>query len=156
MDIFLVRHGTQIAKEFNLDEPLSEQGREQVLLTAKILHKEGIVLDSIATSPKLRAKETAEILANTLDYSRDQIIEDARLKPLATPEESLELIATLDDRILIVGHLPSIQMIASFLLTARPLINLEFQCASCAKISIGNINDRNGTLNYLFSPDVFN
>ncbi|GAB5411813.1 MAG: hypothetical protein ChlgKO_09270 [Chlamydiales bacterium] len=152
MDIYLVRHGTQVARELNPDEPLSAQGREQVLLTAKVLHKEGIVLDSIATSPKLRAKETAEILANLLDYSPEQIIEDARLKPLAPPEESLELLATLGDRILITGHLPSIQMIASFLLTPGHLIDLEFQCASCAKISIGNINDRNGTLNYLFSP----
>ncbi|MDX8431677.1 MAG: phosphohistidine phosphatase SixA [Candidatus Algichlamydia australiensis] len=156
MDIYLMRHGAQMAKELDPSEPLSEQGKKQIAFTASVLKKEGILLDGLAASPKMRAKQSAEILANTVDYSIDQIIEDARLKPLTPVEEALELLATLGNRILIVGHLPLLQNIASFLLTTGAMINLNFQCGSCAKISIDHINNRNGSLIYLFSSDVFN
>ncbi len=82
---FLMRHGQSESnangriiscKKENKD-PLTKQGREEVLESAKNLVKEKI--DLIVSSPFLRTKETAEIVAKEIGLEKDKIIFDDRL-----------------------------------------------------------------------------
>jgi isoleucyl-tRNA synthetase len=57
---------------------LTERGREQVRAAAAQLREKGIT--KIITSPLLRTKETAAIVAEVLDISDDAIVEDVRLR----------------------------------------------------------------------------
>src|SRR5581483_7219256 len=67
---YLVRHG---AKEKVMgDPPLSELGREQAKITGNVLKQHAI--NSIFSSPLLRAKQTAEIIGEkiNLPFAMDQ------------------------------------------------------------------------------------
>ncbi|MCH5252715.1 MAG: histidine phosphatase family protein [Lachnospiraceae bacterium] len=64
-DIFLIRHGRQCSKLCNVDVELDEIGRRQAELLGKRLKSYG--LEKLYSSELLRAKETAEIINETLD-----------------------------------------------------------------------------------------
>ncbi|MDP3015178.1 MAG: class I tRNA ligase family protein [bacterium] len=57
---------------------LTEKGKKQVLAAAEILRQEKINL--IFSSDLLRAKETSEMIADSLEISRDKIIFDKRIR----------------------------------------------------------------------------
>ncbi|MDD4990067.1 MAG: histidine phosphatase family protein [Candidatus Pacebacteria bacterium] len=69
MKIFLIRHGQttgDIEDRYggDYDDHLTEEGKRQIAVLAKNLSNRGIEI--IFSSPKIRAKETSEILKNTL------------------------------------------------------------------------------------------
>ena len=57
---------------------LTEKGKKQVLATAKKIAKEKI--DLFFSSDLLRAKETSEIIVDSLKIGRDKIIFDKRVR----------------------------------------------------------------------------
>ncbi len=63
---------------------LTEKGKEQAVLAAKNLSKEKI--DFIYCSPFMRTKETAEIIAEQINYSKDKIVYDERLHEIFVGE----------------------------------------------------------------------
>ena len=63
MMLYLVRHGDAVGADVNPTRPLSEEGREEVLKVAHHLKKNRIEVDHIWHSGKVRAIETAEIIA---------------------------------------------------------------------------------------------
>ena len=70
--ITLLRHGESIGNAENRmqgqsDYPLSEKGRAQARALAGRWLAEGLTFDQIIASPLLRASETAEIVAKTLN-----------------------------------------------------------------------------------------
>ena len=67
MDLFLIRHAKALALgeggvTEDADRSLSEDGEEQARRLAPALEKHGVRLESILSSPFLRARQTAEIL----------------------------------------------------------------------------------------------
>lgn len=79
MDIYLLRHGETDWNKKRLlqghtDIPLNEKGREQVDDTVRKLGALGVRMDAIVSSPLKRARETAEIAAQRLDYPREKIV----------------------------------------------------------------------------------
>lgn len=69
-----VRHGQSVANregvvQGHLDSPLSEIGRRQVEALADAWHTEAAAFDHLVSSPLLRARQTAEILAARLQLS---------------------------------------------------------------------------------------
>jgi isoleucyl-tRNA synthetase len=83
----IVRHGqtaSNLKREVALDpqdetDLLTEEGQKQVRATAEELKKETKKYDLIITSPYVRTKETAEILAEVLDISAEDVHVDERL-----------------------------------------------------------------------------
>lgn len=69
--IYLVRHGET---DWNLagrlqgstDIPLNEQGKQSALKTAQYFKANGIAISTIMTSPLMRARQTAQIIADVL------------------------------------------------------------------------------------------
>ena len=79
MKIILLRHGETIwNKERRLqgcqDIPLSDQGQEQMRRTGKQLAQIFPHIDQILTSPLLRARESARLIAQELHYPPQGII----------------------------------------------------------------------------------
>ncbi|MBI2046394.1 MAG: class I tRNA ligase family protein [Parcubacteria group bacterium] len=88
-EYILIRHGEAEHNKENVlsgnpDTPhhLTEKGKEEVKTAAKKLKEKKI--DFIFTSPFVRAKESADILAEALDISGADIIVDNRLRELVT------------------------------------------------------------------------
>ena len=85
MNIFLLRHGeTGWNREGRLqgrtDIPLNQNGRAQIRHSAEMLANLSPGIDLIFSSPLARALESAEIVADRLEYNRADII----VEPLLT------------------------------------------------------------------------
>ena len=82
MIVYFVRHGIAedagAWKGSDADRPLTAKGRAKMAAIGKRLGELGIEPDAIVTSPLLRARQTAEILAKTLRAS-DRTENDERL-----------------------------------------------------------------------------
>ena len=68
--IFLIRHGSVDNPDDisygRLPIPLSKKGREELLSLAGVLKSHSIKFDHLYTSPLVRAKQTAQIIADEL------------------------------------------------------------------------------------------
>lgn len=111
--IYLVRHGDTVPEERDPTRPLSEKGRAEVEATAKALLKEKANVEEIWHSTKLRAKQTAEMIAQILGVKN--VIEKEGLKPNDPPAPIAELLKTANKNILIAGHRPFLGELASLL-----------------------------------------
>ena len=84
MNIYLLRHGeTEWTKKGCLQGhtniPLSEEGRIQIADIAEKLSDSHIGIDLILSSPLIRAKESAEIVAARFLYEKEKILIEPRL-----------------------------------------------------------------------------
>jgi phosphohistidine phosphatase len=114
MIVCLVRHGDALPAETDPARPLSAKGQAEVEATAKELLAEGAQVSEIWHSGKLRAKQTAEILARVLNVSK--VIEKKGLKPDDPVTPIAKLLRATDKTILIAGHLPFLPKLASLLM----------------------------------------
>ena len=135
MEFYLVRHGEAKAEHEDPERPLSEKGRREVEQVARAAAQRGIQISEILHSDKLRAKETAEILANSLSpWSGIR-----EIKGLSPEDDPLVIKVELESAkkpLMLVGHLPHLARLASLLITGdseRQVI--EFPPAAIACLS---------------------
>jgi phosphohistidine phosphatase len=100
--IWLLRHGDAEdgGGKADADRELTEKGEQQSVNAGRALKKLGVELDVCLTSPKVRAKRTAELACAALDCP---IEEDDRLA--GGDFDPLELAAGRGE-VLLVGHEP--------------------------------------------------
>ena len=154
MNIHLVRHGiaTPLAEENDFrDEKrrLTREGELKLRRAAQGLKLLQVSFDLIASSPLIRARETAEIIAEVLKHKPPIDIWE-ELEPEGTAESVCSrLQAHLEkSSLLLVGHQPSIGFLASFLLTGSSNRSLPFKKGSIFSLevielpplSVGNLN----------------
>ncbi len=110
MRLYFFRHGPAGAKPDwdGPDEarPLTDDGRAVVAAGARLLARAGVTVDAVLTSPLVRARETAEIVATILEARAP--VDDERL---AAGFDRKRLTAVLADHsdaqaLLLVGHEP--------------------------------------------------
>lgn len=117
MRLYLVQHGKAKSKTEDPERPLSDQGVEEIEKMAKhAKHYLSIEVKQIFHSGKLRAQQTAEILAKHLPPLEEIVVNDD-LEPLADPKILQRQLAKTTEDILIVGHLPHLSKLTSVLLT---------------------------------------
>lgn len=118
MKIYLVQHGNSVSKEVDPACPLSEQGQEDIQRLAN--HLQGrITLDSIYHSSKLRAEQTANIIAKTLNISQCEQLDG--LKPMDDFQAIIDVIPDFQaESVMLVGHLPFMSRLVSALLGKDP------------------------------------
>jgi phosphohistidine phosphatase len=115
MKIYLIQHGVALPREKNPDRPLSTQGEAQVQRTGEYLRSRGITADMILHSKKIRAAQTAEIIAEALGCKQIKARDD--MNPKDPVKKFSEEISASKMDIVIVGHLPFLQKLGSRLLT---------------------------------------
>lgn len=111
MRVYFLRHGKAASQlTWSKDDslrPLTEEGIAGMRLEAATLQALGVNPDVIVTSPLVRARQTAEIVAERLGMS-DDLVEDERLAP---GFDSVRLAGIIDahpeaESIMLVGHEP--------------------------------------------------
>ena len=113
------------------DRWLSPRGREAARILGRLLREARVEPDAIVSSPLPRAVQTAELLAQSLDYLTH--IESWRcLEPSAQPRVAAGQLQRLGTSIVVVGHEPSISALGAFLL-GRPSFP-PFRTAQCCAI----------------------
>lgn len=98
--IWFLRHGDAEDSAPDFERKLTDKGRRQSIDAGAALAALGVELDICLTSPRVRARETAELACESLDV--DVAVEDRLTGGEFDPRE---LAAGLDN-VLLVGHNP--------------------------------------------------
>ena len=118
MRAYLVQHGEALPKAEHPDRPLSEKGAANVRKVGDFLYRHArIVVPEILHSGKLRAAETAELLARCLNAAYDV---GPDLQPNDDPGLWSAHLAARREDVMLVGHLPHLDRLASLLLCGDP------------------------------------
>jgi phosphohistidine phosphatase len=119
VDLYLVQHGEATSQDQDPSRPLTDHGRRQVGRVARAVAAAGIAPAGIYHSGKLRAEQTARILAEALSPeltpSRMQ-----GLAPMDDPAVAQRAIAAFAAPVVLVGHLPHLARLCSLLVTGDP------------------------------------
>jgi phosphohistidine phosphatase len=115
MDFFLVRHGEAEPEHRDRRRPLTPDGRREVEKIARAAAARRLKIAEILHSEKLRAKETAEILARFLSPARG-VRESSGLSPEDDPLSAKADLEAAEESLMLVGHLPHVGRLAALLL----------------------------------------
>jgi phosphohistidine phosphatase len=116
MKVYLVRHAEAVSKDMALDRPLSDEGREQAAAVAAITKQMRVEVTRIQHSGKIRARQTAEILARALAPAKGV----EAVSGMAPTDDVKPMAEKLDDTVeplMLVGHLPFMERLAGHMLT---------------------------------------
>jgi phosphohistidine phosphatase len=116
---YLVRHGEAKSEKEDPARPLSDRGREEVRRVAQHVAGLGLTLAQIRHSGKLRARQTAEILAEFLSAAQG-VREMGGLAPMDDPGKAQAEIEASREPTMLVGHLPHLSRLASLLVLDDP------------------------------------
>ncbi len=111
---YLVRHGEAKADMEDPARPLSNRGREEVQRVARRAAILRLEVSQIRHSDKLRARQTAEILAEHL-APRLGIRQIEGLTPGDEPDRVLAELEAAGEPLMLVGHLPHLSRLVSAL-----------------------------------------
>lgn len=112
--LYLVRHGESKSDREDPAKPLSDHGREEVMRVARYAASIGVEVAEIRYSDRLRARQTAEILAEYL-LPRLGLREVEGLAPGADPERVHAELDAAEEPLMLVGHLPHLGRLISAL-----------------------------------------
>ena len=113
MRLYLVQHGEATSKEINPDRPLTKKGKKDVSQMAEFLKKRRMRVIATWHSEKLRAIQTAQILGEAISV---EIVKQEGLAPNDPVDKWLEELNTRVKDVMMVGHLPFLERLASLLL----------------------------------------
>ncbi len=156
MKCYFLRHGIAVDPEAwsgdDFDRPLTHEGRERMEREAKAIEDLSLDLDCIVTSPLLRAKQTAQIVAERLELT-GKLVEDTRLGDGFNVERFAAIVRerATAKAIMLVGHEPSMSLTIG---RAVGNASIELKKAALAGIEIGDPASPNGTLFCLIPPKV--
>jgi phosphohistidine phosphatase len=131
--------------------PLSAKGVEQAERLGRHLAAIGFEPDAIISSPKLRALQTAEIVARALDI---ELTTDERLAGQLRPSGLEELLSDAGSprRPVLVGHDPDFSELLQFL-AGTPKVGMRK--GALARIDVdGRIRAGAGEVRWLLPPDA--
>ncbi|MDI1472799.1 MAG: phosphohistidine phosphatase SixA [Thermodesulfovibrio sp.] len=149
MFLYLVQHAEAKPEHEDPQRGLSEKGLRDIKKVAYFISKINIQVDEIMHSGKLRAKETAEILANALKI---KTYETEGLAPLDPPEIWADKLKNIDKSIMLVGHLPHLGHLASLLICGDKEKNIVlFKMAGIVCLVKENLK---WSLKWMITPDV--
>ncbi|MBI4844171.1 MAG: phosphohistidine phosphatase SixA [Nitrospirae bacterium] len=116
MFLYLVRHGEAKNKNEDPLQGLTDKGIRDVNKTARYLAEQRVKVTRIFHSGKLRAFQTAQIIADAMgtDYP---ITETDGLAPTDDPGIWYERICEMNCDTLLVGHLPYLNILFALLLS---------------------------------------
>ena len=160
MELYFLRHGIAVVRDDldagkDAERPLTPKGRRQLRLTAGAMKKLGLRFDLILSSPYLRAKQTAEIVARALKLNRRLELPDA-LAPDGSPKDLIrELNASepVPEKVLLVGHEPYLSRLISWLTTGSFELAMDFKKGGLCKLEAEKLSYGHcATLAWLLTP----
>lgn len=134
--VYFMQHGLAVDKATNPERPLSETGVEQTRLMARHLQQTGATIKHVFHSGKLRALQTAEIIAASASDNTPSALD------YLSPNDDVKITAQQlnTENALYVGHLPHLEKLVSYLLCGDEtagLIKFQNSAIVCLEKSNG-------------------
>jgi phosphohistidine phosphatase len=155
VELYFLRHGRAADAEAwqgdDYDRPLTVDGRERMMREAKAIKRLVSSLDSIVTSPLVRARQTASIVAEALGIA-DRLVEDERVGPGFDLDRLAAILrAHGDAALMLVGHEPSMSATIGRLIGGGAI---DFKKGSLARVDLSDASSSAGKLIWLAPPKV--
>lgn len=150
--IYLVQHGEATAKDVDPERPLTEKGTNDVECTARLLKNSGVRIERIFHSGKLRAAQTAGILAAAMPAG----VEPESIKHINPNDPVPDFASSLDkfgSGSMFVGHLPFMEKLAGYLLNKDEESRIvEFKPGSVVCMSAAD--DADWRIEWMIRPEL--
>lgn len=114
MRLYLIQHGLSLPEDVDPEKNLSEEGKADTLKVARFLKERNLKVDLIWHSKKERSVQTAQILLEHI--SGAETVSRNDINPLDSVDKFPQELQALNEDLMIVGHLPFLQRLASQLL----------------------------------------
>jgi len=150
MKLYLIQHGEAKSEAQDPERSLTIKGEEEVYRVSKAAEKLDICPSKIYHSGKRRAQQTAEIIAHPLNVP----IQAAQgLNPIDDIRPWVEQISKETDDLMIVGHLPFLEKLTSFLLCGDEkarLVSFRYGAIVCLEQKEGE----NWAVRWILIPEM--
>jgi phosphohistidine phosphatase len=160
MKLLVVRHGAAMERddfattgESDDLRPLTDEGKAEMKLIAAGLLSEVAALDVLATSPLVRARQTAEIIAEAYGVGDPQVTDS--LVPGAAFEDFVSWCESLGDKKVtaVVGHEPHLGTLVTWLLAGGNQSRIRLKKGGACLLEFDSQPRRDsGILNWLLTP----
>jgi len=157
----LLRHAKSVQDPtyaVDRERPLAERGRGDAEVMGKFLAQADLVPDLIASSPAVRARQTAELLARTAGYETGIRWDEAVYA--AGPDVLLTVVRGLPDQVehaLMIGHNPGFEELAALLIGTECGVTLPTAAAAHFEIDVDRWSEvcaGAGRLQWLITPKL--
>ena len=161
MNLYIIRHAIAVDEgtsdyESDSERPLTDKGRKKMRQIAKGLRNLGVEFDLILSSPYVRARETAEILADVFKMKKKILFSD-NLIPMGNPEL---LITEVNEKysvnsIALIGHEPHLSTLVGLLVAENAKIDVTLKKGGVCYLSADDLHhEHRATLEWLLTPGI--
>jgi phosphohistidine phosphatase len=156
MMCYFLRHGPAGDRETwqgpDAERPLTPDGRKRIAREARTIADLKLGVERVITSPLVRARQTAEIVAGELDL-KGALVEDPRIDLGFSIERLASVLRDYQDAqaIMLVGHDPSMTGVIGELIGGAAI---DFKKGGLACVEIAGTTPPHGRLVWLASPKL--
>lgn len=154
MKLYCVRHGhAENLPNEKGGRPLTSQGVEEVTKVAEYLACRGVHVSHVMHSSKLRAQQTAEILAKAIANNNHSTEVFDLLEPDRSVDPLVDQVQGWSDDTMLVGHMPFMPELVSKLILDQGGYNiLRFPPATV--VCLEQYENHRWILNWVLHPDL--
>ena len=160
MDLYILRHGIAVEPgtpgyEDDADRPLTPEGQRKLGQIADAMEALDLSFDRIISSPYVRARGTAEIVAEALGADKTLELSDT-LTPGGSFKRLVELLNRLEPSpksVLLVGHEPYLSGLISLLVSGKETFGVVMKKGGLCKLTTESLkHGRCAALQWLVTP----
>ena len=160
VDLFVMRHGIAVdlgapGITHDAERPLTPEGRSKLGQIVKAMHGMELAFDAIISSPYLRARQTAELVA--CSFKKPVTVELCEaLVPDGTAVQVVEMLRRFrppPGKLLIVGHEPNLSSLVSFLVAGKGGSCVVFKKGGLCKLCVHSLRPHpEASIEWLLTP----
>ena len=161
MNLYIVRHAIAVEHgtpgyEDDSQRPLTDNGRKKMKKISRSLDRLGLQLDVILTSPYVRARDTAKILADRFSMTEKIYFSENLIPPGNFEALVFEIHEKYDlANVALVGHEPMLSSLISWLTTGETEARIMLKKGGVAFLSSDSLfQDGRATLQWLLTPAI--
>jgi phosphohistidine phosphatase len=160
MKLYLLRHGLAVelgthGMTQDSQRPLTPKGERKLEQITEAMEALGLWFDLILSSPYLRTRQTAELIAEALG-ARKRLKCTEALAPAGSMKELVSQLQAADpapERVLLVGHEPYLSEFTSLLLSGDTGLAITFRKGGLCKLVAASLkHGRCASLEWLLTP----
>lgn len=160
MDVYLLRHGLAVDRDTRAfaedsERPLTPKGERKLWQVAEAMEALELSFDLILSSPFVRARQTAEIVAEAFNARKKLQFSDS-LTPGGNAKELIELLNRLEpapEAVLLVGHEPYLSELISLLISGHSKALVMMKKGGLCKLEVEALKlGRCAALAWLLTP----
>jgi phosphohistidine phosphatase len=153
MKLYLIQHGEAKSEAEDPERSLTEKGKKEVISVSRVASGLNINPSQVYHSGNLRAKQTAEIIASALRIPDLSVQATRGLNPNDEIRPWAERISKENEDLMIVGHLPFLEKLTSFLLYGNEnarLILFRYGAIVCLEQK----GDKGWAVRWILTPEM--